>query len=149
MLKDSMKATGQVSIVVKDEKGNVKDSRDIRNLVVGSGLDFIASRMGGTSSSVMSHMGIGSGTTAAANGDTDLQSALGSRASITSTTVTDNAIQYVASFAAGVGTGAVTEAGVFNASSAGDMLCRTVFSVVNKAAEDSMTITWTITISAS
>ena len=45
------------------------------------------------------------------------------------------------------GTGAITEAGIFNASSSGTMLCRTVFSVVNKGASDSMTITWTVTVS--
>jgi hypothetical protein len=28
------------------------------------------------------------------------------------------------------------------------MLCRTVFPVVNKAADDALTITWTITLSA-
>ena len=61
--------------------------------------------------------------------------------------MTTTAIAYVASFVAGVGTGAVTEAGVFNAASAGTMLCRTVFSVVNKGAADSMSITWTITVS--
>ena len=149
MLKDSMKATGKVAIVVKDKDGKIKDSRDINNLVVSSGLDFIASRMGGTSSDVMSHMAIGSGTTSAAAGNTDLESILGTRQAITSTTVTDNTIQYTASFDAGVGTGAVTEAGIFNASTSGDMLCRTTFGVVNKAVEDSMSITWTITLSAS
>ena len=149
MLKDSMKATGKVAIVVKDKDGKIKDSRDINNLVVSSGLDFIASRMGGTSSDVMSHMAIGSGTTSAAAGNTDLESILGTRQAITSTTVTDNTIQYTASFDAGVGTGAVTEAGIFNASTGGDMLCRTTFGVVNKAVEDSMSITWTITLSAS
>ena len=69
------------------------------------------------------------------------------RVSLTSTTVTSNAVAYVASFAAGTGTGAITEAGILNASSGGTLLCRTVFSVVNKAASDSMTITWTVTIS--
>ena len=48
---------------------------------------------------------------------------------------------------AGEGTGALTEAGIFNASSSGTMLCRTEFSVVNKGASDSMTITWTVTVS--
>jgi len=43
---------------------------------------------------------------------------------------------------------AITEAGIFNAASSGDMLCRTVFAVLNKAAADSMVITWTITLSA-
>ena len=45
--------------------------------------------------------------------------------------------------AAGTGTGAVTEAGILNASSSGTLLCRTEFSVVNKGSADSMTITWT------
>ena len=58
-----------------------------------------------------------------------------------------NTIVYTATFAAGTGTGALTEAGVLNASSSGTMLCRTVFSAVNKGADDSVTITWTITIS--
>jgi len=47
---------------------------------------------------------------------------------------------------AGYGTGAVSEAGIFNASSAGDMLARTVFSTINKAAADTLGITWTITV---
>ena len=66
---------------------------------------------------------------------------------MTSTTVTNNEIAYVASFGAGEGTGAITEAGLFNAVTGGTMLCRTVFSVVNKGASDSMTITWTVTVS--
>ena len=70
-----------------------------------------------------------------------------SRTALTSTTVSTNTITYVASFAAGTGTGAVTEAGIFNASSAGTMLCRTVFPVVNKQSGDSMTVTWTVTVS--
>lgn len=149
MLLDNMKAKGKVGIVLKDKFGNVKETREIDNLVVGAGLDYIASRMGGVSDSVMSHMALGSGTTAAVDGNTDLESILGSREALDSTTVTDNTIQYVASFEAGDATGAVTEAGIFNAATAGTMLCRTTFSVVNKAADDTMSVTWTITISAS
>jgi hypothetical protein len=81
-------------------------------------------------------------------GDTTLQTVIsGSRTTLSSTTVTANAIAYVTSFPAGTGTGAVTEAGIFNAASAGTMLCRTVFSVVNKGAADAMSVTWTITVS--
>ena len=148
MLNDSLKLKGRVGIVLKDKNGNVKETREIDNLVVDTGLDYIASRMEGTSSNVMSHMALGSGTTAAAAGDTDLESILGSREALDSTTVTDNAVAYVSSFEAGDATGAVTEAGIFNAVSGGTMLCRTVFSVVNKAADDTMSVTWTITISA-
>jgi len=152
MINETLKLSGQLNIVLKDKDGNVKDSREVKNLVVNAGLAYIASRMVGTTKGVMSHMALGSGTTAAAAGQTDLVSILGSREVLDSTTITgtnSEKVQYVASFEAGDATGAVTEAGIFNASTSGDMLCRTVFSVVNKAADDTMTVTWTITLSAS
>ena len=149
MLNDKLKLRGDVSIVLKNDDGSVKDSRTIKNLVVNDGLNFIVSRMKDTTQGAMSHMAVGSSTTAAAAGQTDLVSILGSREALDSTAVSTNTITYVSSFEAGEGTGAVTEAGIFNASSGGDMLCRTVFSVVNKQATDSMTITWTITLTAS
>jgi hypothetical protein len=143
--KDFLSATGKLSIVVNDNAGNLKQELNVTNLVVDTGLDYIASRMKDTSATAMSHMAIGSGTDDPANDDTTLQTELG-RVSLTSTTVTSNSVEYVATFAAGTGTGAVTEAGIFNASSAGTMLCRTEFAVINKAAGDSMTITWTVTV---
>ena len=149
MIIENMKAKGRLNIVLKDQDGNVKDTREVDNLVVTAGLGYIASRMKDATATAMTHMAVGSGTTAAAAGDTDLGSILGSREALDSTTVTDNAIAYVASFEAGEGTGAITEAGIFNAATGGTMLCRTVFSEVNKAANDTMSITWTITISAS
>ncbi len=143
---DKSKATGNLVVEIKNDKGVVVETREVKNLVVDDGLEYIASRMKDTTATAMSHMAIGTGTTAAAAGDT----ALGSQAhrnALTSTTVTANAVAYVASFAAGEGTGAITEAGILNAASGGSLLCRTVFSVVNKGASDSMTITWTVTIS--
>jgi hypothetical protein len=148
MIDDSIKITGDVKIDIIGADGTVKDSREIKNLVVTSGKTFIASRMVGVASTVMGWMELGTGTTAAAVGDTALQAVIsGSRVALTSGTNASNVVTYVASFPAGTGTGAVTEAGVFNASSAGTMLCRTVFSVVNKGAADAMSITWTITVS--
>lgn len=148
MINSEIKATGRLSVVLKDSDGNLKDSREINNLVVTSGLGYIASRMKDATATAMSHMAIGTGTTAAAAGDTTLGTEL-DRNGLTSTTVTGNEIAYVASWAAGDGTGAVTEAGIFNDASAGTMLARTVFDVVNKAANDTLSITWTITLSAS
>lgn len=145
---NEIKALGRLDIVVKDEHGNVKETKEVKNLVVDDGLGYIASRMKDASATAMGYMELGTGTTAAAAGDSTLQTIIGSsRTALTSTTVTANAVAYVASFAAGVGTGAVTEAGILNASSGGTLLCRTVFSAVNKGASDSMTITWTVTIS--
>ena len=149
MINDNLKLRGDVAIVVKDKDGKVKDSREIHNLVVSAGLEYICSRMAGTSASVMSHMAVGSGTTAASAGQTDLVSILGAREALDSTSASSNTITYTSSFEAGEGTGAVTEAGIFNALSSGTMLCRTVFAVVNKDADDTMSITWTITLTAS
>ena len=152
MINENLKLSGQLNIVLKDKAGNVKDQREVKNLVVNSGLAYIASRMTGTAKSVMSHMALGSGTTAAAAGQTDLVSILGSREALDSTTISgtnDEKVVYESSFEAGDATGAVTEAGIFNAASGGDMLCRTKFDVVNKAADDTMSVTWTITLSAS
>jgi len=140
-IQDNLKMKGHLQVSLNGEV-----VRDIDNLVVTAGKNFVASRMKNTSDSAMSHMAIGSGTTAAAAGQTALVTELG-RVSLTSTTVSSNVVTYVASFAAGTGTGAVTEAGILNASSNGTMLCRTVFSVVNKGSADSMTITWTVTVS--
>ena len=141
MINDNLTLTGAVSIAVNDEV-----VKEIPNLVVTDGKEFVASRMKDTTKAAMTHMSIGTGTTAAAAGNTTLVTEI-DRNALTSTTVTANAIAYVASYAAGDGTGAITEAGLFNASSGGDMLCRTVFNVVNKGSADSMTITWTITVS--
>ena len=149
MIQDKLKLRGDVSIVVKSSDGSVKDSREIKNLVVSDGLNFIVSRMKDTTQDAMSHMAVGSSTTAAAAGQTDLVSILGSREALDSTAVSTNTVTYVSSFEAGEGTGAVTEAGIFNASTSGDMLCRTVFAVVNKQATDSMTISWLVSLTAS
>ena len=148
MVNDNIKITGDVRIDLFDETGAVKETREIKNLVVTTGKTFIASRMVGVASTIMGYMELGTGTTAAAAGDTALQTVIsGSRTAITSGTNASNVVTYVTSFPAGTGTGAVTEAGIFNAASAGTMLYRTVFAVVNKGAADAMSITWTITVS--
>ena len=140
MLNDGLKLTGKLSIAINDEV-----VQEVPNLVVTAGKNYVADRIK-NNSTVMSHMAIGTGSTAAAAGNTALGSE-SARTALTSSTVSSNVIVYVDTFAAGVGTGAITEAGIFNASSGGTMLCRTVFSVVNKGASDAMTITWTVTVS--
>lgn len=147
-MNDGLKLRGDVALVLRDKDGNIKDERLIENLIVDTGLNFICDRMK-DDETAMTHMALGSGSTAAAAGDTTLGSQLGSREALDSSTVTNNQIVYVSSFEAGDATGAVTEAGIFNASTGGTMLCRTVFSVVNKAADDTLSVNWTITLTAS
>jgi len=148
MINSEITATGRLSVIVKDSDGKIKEERNINNLVVTTGLGFIASRMKDASATAMGYMAIGTGTTAAAAGDTALGTEL-DRNALSSTTVTGNQIEYVSTWAAGDGTGAITEAGIFNAASSGTMLARTVFAVVNKDANDTLSITWTVSLSAS
>ena len=145
MFNDQLKVTGDVVVEITGPDGSVKDRREIKNLVVTTGKTFIAARMVGAPTA-MSHMAIGAGTTAAAAGDTALGSEL-DRVALASATSTGAVVTYTATFPAGTGTGAVTEAGTLNASSGGTLLCRTVFSVVNKGVDDAMSITWAITVS--
>lgn len=145
MINENIKVTGQVMVEITGPDGQVKERREIKNLVVTSGKTFIAGRMVGTPTA-MSHMAIGSSSTAAANADTALGGELG-RVSLATSTSSANVVSYTASFPAGTGTGAVVEAGIFNAASAGTMLCRTVFPVINKGVDDAMSITWQITVS--
>ena len=141
MVNENLKLTGALTISLNDEVVH-----EVDNLVVTAGKNFVASRMKDTTKAAMTHMAVGTGTTTAAASQTALVTE-NDRNTLTSTTVTANAIAYVCTWAAGDATAALTEAGIFNASSGGDMLCRTVFSVVNKASADSMTITWTVTVS--
>ena len=138
MLNDGLKLTGKLTIAINDEI-----VQEVPNLVVTAGKGYVASRMKDTSATAMSHMAIGTGSTAAAAGNTALGSE-SARTALTSTTVSGADIVYVDTFAAGTGTGAITEAAILNASSGGTMLCRTVFNPVNKYKLDSLQITWTI-----
>jgi len=140
-INDDLKLKGKLTIALNDEV-----VQEVDNLVVTAGKGYVASRMKDASATAMSHMAIGSGTTNPAASDTALETELG-RQGLTSTNVSGAVVTYVAAFGATVGTGAVTEAAILNASSGGTMLCRTEFNVVNKGAADSMTITWTVTVS--
>lgn len=148
MTKDFVKAEGRVTLVLTGSDGSVKETREVENLVVQVGLNYIASRMKDATATAMTHMEVGTSSTAASLAQTTLVAAVSaSRTALTSTTVTTSSVAYACTFGAGVGTGALTEAGIFNAASAGTMLCRTVFSVINKGAADTLTITWTIAVS--
>ena len=113
MIEEQIKATGNVLVEIVGPDGQVKDRREIKNLVVNVGKAFIAGRMVGTPTA-MSHMAIGASSTAAANGDTALGAELG-RVALASSAAAGAVVTYTASFPAGTGTGAVVEAGVFNA----------------------------------
>ena len=146
-----IKMIGDVNIKRFAEDGSLIEERQVKNLVVTVGKNYIANRMQGNSvASVMNTMAIGINSTTPAVAQTTLQSEAG-RVAMASFSASGNQVTATATFPAGTGTGAITEAGIFNPSSAGasggTMLCRTTFPVVNKAAGDSIAVTWVITVS--
>ena len=141
---DGIALTGKLIISLNDEIVQETD-----NLVVTAGKAWVAQRMEGVTLGVMTHMGIGTGTTAAVIANTDLETVTGARLALTDSggIVAGSVITFACSYPAGAHTAAITEAGIFTASTSGTMLARTVFTVVNKGALDSMTISWAVTIS--
>ena len=145
MFTESVSIKGNLEVILLDEKGTQKDYRKIDNLVVAVGKEIIAARLVGNTIAIPSHMAVGSDATAAATGQTALGGELG-RVVFDSSARTSNVLTYVATFPAGTGTGALTEAAILNAASTGNMLCRTTFSTVNKASGDTIVITWNVTV---
>lgn len=155
--------SGSLSIVLMDEDMKVKQEIYVPNTIVTSGKNHIANRLGVASPDTrMSFMGIGTGSTAVSvgpPGDTALATELSgnsyTRITMSNTSasnsvnVTNAVVTYSATFAANNPTVEVVlrEAGIFNASTAGVMLCRTVFPIVTKQPNDTLTINWTITVS--
>ena len=151
--KESVAHKGTLSIKLFDKAGNLKDERLIRNLMMNVGEAHIADQLASApDESAMSHMAIGTGTTDPTSANTALEFQL-DRNALTSRTqgagAADNDVIYVGDWAAADGTGAITEAGIFNSSAAGTMLARATFPVINKGASDTLQITWTVTIGSS
>lgn len=145
MIKDSIKVVGTPTFTLTDKFGVIKQQFTQPNLVVTVGKNLIADRLIGTSSNIMSHMALGTSNAGLAAGNTALSLEI-VRIALNSISRTDSTITYTATYVAGVGTGAIVEAGIFNASTAGVMLCRTTFPVINKEADDILTINWNVTI---
>lgn len=145
--KEHLTVRGNVSIVLRDALGRYKARRVVHNLVVTAGKNHIADQLSSApGGGAMSHMAIGTGSTAAAAGDTALGTEI-DRNVLTSRTDAANVVTYVGTWAAGDGTNAtLREAGIFNAGAAGTMLARVVYSNIDKQAGDTLTITWTVTI---
>ena len=152
-MQETIKPVGKVEVILYDKDGKVKEERFRHNMLMRGGRDWLCAHIGGgTGASQMHFIAIGSGgSTVAASTQTQLygEEARSDEATYAHTADTAS-FSLTKTFIAGVGTGAIDEAGVFNmeAASSGTMLCRQVFSVINKGASDTLKITWTIDLGA-
>lgn len=146
MITNTVTLTGTLDVVVYDSTGKVKQEQSIKNLVVTAGKELVANRLKADTQPAITHIAVGTNATAASAGQTALVVEVG-RVAITSSVVTSNAVAFVATFGVGVATGTLVEAGLFNDATTGTMLSRTASINVVKAATDTLTITWTVTVS--
>lgn len=146
MFTETIQIKGDLKIEVLDLNGKITDSREVKNLVVTTGKAYIASRMSSNTTVIMSHMALGTSNTSPVVGNTGLTTQVG-RVALDSTATVGPTTTYIGTFPAGTATGTIAEAGIFNASSGGSMLCRTNFNEVNKGAADTIVITWNVTVS--
>ena len=148
-LADALPVIGHVRVEVFGPDGALKDFREVDNLIVTVGKNLIADNLlASPTLGKPTHMELGTGTTAPAAGDTALQTVIASsRVALTSKTRSANVVTLVADWAAGTATNsAITEAGVFDASSSGNMSSRATFTAIPKGASDTLKITWTYTV---
>lgn len=151
-----MAVRGFVDLVVYDEFGNLKEERHYDNGITNVGFEVIADRIAdhsGFTGNQANYIALGTGSTAFAATQTALVTELSggsyARQQDTDATYTSGTKSFAisATFNAGVATGALQESGLFDASTTGNMMARQTFSTINVGASDSITVTWTITLS--
>ena len=143
---DGQKVRGFPVFELRNKNGKLKAKWAPENLVVTTGKEWIAGKMDDTvDPAAMSHMAIGTGSTAEVIGNTTIETE-SARVGLTDTVNTAASVLYTATFGPGVGTGVLREAGILNAGAVGTLLCRVTFGAQTKNAGDTLTVSWTINI---
>jgi hypothetical protein len=152
-LSHSLIVKGHYRIELRGPDSKLKDVREGDNYVVQNGLYSIMDQILASPSLIkMGWAAIGTGdisATCTANGVVlnTLASELDRNAFTSKTRGANAVITTITDWAAGDGTGAITEAGTFShsATTTDDMWMCASFSVINKGAADTLQITWTLT----
>lgn len=131
--------------------GNWTEQEVVYNTITNAGLAVIAKRLGGVAVDPITHMAIGEGTPTATALQTEITTGGGERDAVTpasaTTTVADDTIRCTNTFTF-TDDFAITEEGLFNDDTAGNMPASRSFSVINVSSGDSLQITHDIVITA-
>jgi hypothetical protein len=146
----SVTLKGRYYITVFGPDGEVKDRREGDNVITTVGKEFLASYLssGAAAASTFTarYMAIGTDTTGEAAANTALGTEL-ARHTGTVSYISGAIYRVTATFAAGAGTGAIAEYGIFTSSTGGTLLSRDTEPVVNKGASDTLTAVFNLTLS--
>ena len=148
--KSPVKMKGEWFVTLYGPDGQVKDRRQGFNVVTTVGKEFLASFLASACAAASTFTGryiaVGTDSTAEAAANTALGVEL-SRHTGTVSYISGQIFQITATFAAGSGTGAIAEYGLFSSASAGTLIARDTESVINKGASDTLTVVAQLTIS--
>ncbi|WP_148700258.1 hypothetical protein [Candidatus Nitrososphaera evergladensis] len=152
---------GNVDMILYDQSGNVKDERHLDNLIVSAGIEGVASRIAPHDGSVnpsapYNYIALGTSNTPVDASQTVLSAELTTGANYARiqdttalySTASGNKLILSVTFGPGQATGTLRESGIFNSATGGNMLARQTFADIQKAAGDTLTVTWTITLSS-
>lgn len=138
---DPIRVLVNMHLELRGPDGRIKEERHVKNTVTTAGKAGAADQvLASPTLGKPTHMAIGTGTPTGTALGTEID-----RNALTTKTRSTNVVTMVGDWAAGDGTGALTEAGTFDAASAGNMWTSASFSVVNKLAADTLSISWTLT----
>lgn len=159
---ESLHMKGRVDMMLYDESGAIKDERHFDNLIVNAGVQGVASRIAPHDGTInpatpYNYIALGTSNTAADPAQTALVSELPFGPGYARvqdgiaqySTASGNKLILSVTFPPGQATGTLRESGIFDASTGGDMLARQTFADISKAAGDTLTVTWTITLTPS
>lgn len=152
-LNEGIKVTGRLAWeLVRDGVVVQRGERD--NIITTAGKTALATLLNSASAgtTLVTHMGFGSASTAVAAGDTTLGTELSgngyARVAVTRSNPSGNVIQYQATLTGITVSTTVQEAGLFSASTAGTLFAHQLTGAVTlSSASDSLQITWQVTVS--
>ena len=130
--------------------GCIVNDIDKSNTIMDIGRSCMAAMLGSDIASPVAFdfIGIGtSGLTAAVTQSTlgSEQVRVGTTSALATSGVSNDTARFIGSFAIS-GTLSIQEAGIFNATSAGSMLCRTTFTTISVVSGDAINATWDVTV---
>lgn len=145
-----IRLTGQYTARLYGPGGDLKQEVVGKNVVCTNGKEFLASFLYSAAlaaaTNTCKYLAIGSDSTAEAASNTALGTEL-SRHTGTVSYVSNQIYQVKATFATGSGTGSIYEYGLFSSNTGGTLISRDTESVINKGANDTLTVTYQLTIS--
>jgi hypothetical protein len=142
--------SGRYFVTLFGPDGRVKDYREGQNVITTVGKEFVASflksAVAAAATFTCKYIAIGSDGTAAAVGNTTLGTEV-ARQTGTASYTSGAIFNIVATFAAGTGTGSITEYGLLSSSANGTLFSRDVGGVITKGAGDSLQVNYELTFS--